>query len=218
MQIGQAGVCRVMAELILRGHAPCVPAIDVGYDLVIENGVRLQVKTGTIRKVNNTSGPAYKFVLTQSQKIIRNGKEGSVGINRVWSDVCDFVILHGVTENRYWIIPAAMMDGCSSVFAPGLNTPCRKDYTETEAIKMRADLASGKSTEEVAALWGVGVGIINRVRRGEKICPAEGERSDRGRQIRKLENRWDLLDDFIRTVKHPTDHVEAAEAVLKLVT
>ena len=209
MQIGQAGVCRVTAELILRGHCPCTPSIDFGVDLMTVSGVRIQVKTSTLRVV--TKLPAYKFQLYQSEKILHpDGRKGWKNFNRKWSAVCDFVILHGTTENRYWIVPATLMDGCASVYATGVNTPGRKDYTEEDALKMRADLHAGKSVEEVAALWGVGKGVIFRVRRGEKICPAAGRRASRAREIRKLENRWDLIDDFIRTVKQPETEVTEA--------
>ena len=203
MYVGQAGVHRVIAELILRHHDPCVPAIDYGYDIVLgKSDVRIQVKTATLTTKKYT-GTCYIFRTngTVSEAITHKRRQ----VKRKWSDVCDFVILHGLTENRYWIVPAREFDHSKGFFVSG-NDRKHRDLTDREdAPAMRDLLNNGKTVEEVAALYGVGVGIVYRVRRGEKISPA-GVR-EHARNIRKLENRWDLIEDFIRTVKCPVPGV-----------
>ena len=45
-QLGLAGEFRVMSELLLRGHNPAKSYLEYGADIVLENGLRLEVKTG----------------------------------------------------------------------------------------------------------------------------------------------------------------------------
>lgn len=214
MKIGQAGVHRTMAELILRGHDPCVPTIDFGYDLVLGmSGTRIQVKTASLTQKKMFPEPSYVF---RTGKSIARGPLQRKEIGRKWSEVCDFMILHGVTENRFWIVPSKLIDNTKSVYIHGKDCKgAHKDLTdEHDAPEIRRMLQSGNySVHEIAALYGVGVGIVYRAGRGEKICPAVGRNRHRARNIRKLENRWDLIEDFIRTVKCPVPG--AMEAVLE---
>jgi ribosomal protein L13 len=46
---GKAGEHSVAAQLLLRGHNPFFPAVDIGADLVIESGIKIQVKTAHLR-------------------------------------------------------------------------------------------------------------------------------------------------------------------------
>lgn len=50
---GQAGVYTVAAQLLLRGHNPCLPAVDIGADIVLDSGVKVQVKSALTREVRS---------------------------------------------------------------------------------------------------------------------------------------------------------------------
>ena len=45
-RIGLAGEFRVMSELLLRGHNPAKSFLEEGADMVLENGLRVEVKSG----------------------------------------------------------------------------------------------------------------------------------------------------------------------------
>lgn len=110
---GQAGVWRVAAELALRGLHPLFPGVDYGYDLMVEPNIRVQVKAARLRlnsKVYTQGAYWFKFwqapIVSGNNTIRRRGPQ-------VFSEKCDFVILHGVDQNRYWIVPAQILDGKS---------------------------------------------------------------------------------------------------------
>jgi hypothetical protein len=104
---GQAGVWTVAAQLALRGHAPMFASVDYGYDLMLDNGLRIQVKaarlSANVGKLRNRyPGGVYHFNLRCANRDA-NGKLKCM--NRDYSKVADFFVFWGIDENRFWILP-----------------------------------------------------------------------------------------------------------------
>jgi hypothetical protein len=108
---GQAAVWQVASQLALRGHNVLFPGLDTGYDLQLENGLRLQIKSATITYKNEgyqRSG-AYGFGLRRgawdrkSKSYTRNKHENF----RPYSEVAHYFVLWGVDENRFFILPTS---------------------------------------------------------------------------------------------------------------
>jgi hypothetical protein len=104
---GQAGVWAVAAQLAVRGHVPLFPGVDYGYDIMLDNGIRLQVKSahlsqniGNVRK--RYPGGVYHFNTTVA-KIGEDGQQRRVV--RDYSTVADFFVLWGIDEDRFWVVP-----------------------------------------------------------------------------------------------------------------
>jgi len=97
--VGQAGVYRVMSELLLRGHNPAIFAYDDGVDILLENGKTVQVKTSnkaTKRK------DVYYFQMDSYMKLLKNISEGKfTGQYRL----PDFFIFWGIDDSECIILP-----------------------------------------------------------------------------------------------------------------
>lgn len=210
---GQAGVWRVASELALRGWTPHFPGVDFGYDLTIDHGTRIQVKSTQLKSYCGFKGPIYAFGLTDARPNRRVSPEALrqryVKRMRCYSERCDFVVLHGVTENRYWIVPAVQLDGAFGIYVTAEHVETCNELTNEDAEQVKVMLASGMKQSEVAEHFGVQQMTISRISRGVLCKPSR----NRARNVRKLENRWDLIEDFIRTVKCPVPG--AMEAVLE---
>lgn len=112
---GQAGVYAVASKLILYGFNPMFPAVDLGADIILDNGLRLQVKTArlTFPKCGrrngyggNYLGGAYGFSVRRGEWL---GKTKGYGRSRKgYSEVADFFVLWGIEENRFWIVPTSI--------------------------------------------------------------------------------------------------------------
>ena len=103
--LGQAGVLRVASELMLRGFPVLFPAVDEGVDLFVEGGTRIQVKTTKMV----LSGGKSSFRLTPGYRMTRDGKVYLSARN--FSEYCDFVVLFNVKLDKFWIVPAGLLDG-----------------------------------------------------------------------------------------------------------
>jgi hypothetical protein len=103
--IGQAGEYRVMSELLLRGFNPGISAVDNGWDILLENGNKIQVKTA--RK-----NDGYKFTFKSGKQKIRDGK-----VSRPKLDLAriDFLVCWAVDDNFFLIIPSRSMQKYSTI-------------------------------------------------------------------------------------------------------
>lgn len=113
--VGQAGVHRVASELQLRGVGVFFPSVDTGVDLILDNGIRVQVKAASIRVRTRSSKnvdvkfpPAYWFSLGWSQQ---GNRHRPVKRPRDFSEEVDYVVLWGIDEDRFWVVPASHLDG-----------------------------------------------------------------------------------------------------------
>lgn len=109
---GQAAVHRVVSELMFRGMRTALPCVDDrGVDILVLPSIRIQVKSAYLRhnvRVYPQGAYWFKFVhgaiVTGNNTIKRRGP-------RQFSEECDFVILHGIDQGRFWIVPAHVLDG-----------------------------------------------------------------------------------------------------------
>jgi hypothetical protein len=119
---GQAGVYAVASQLCLRGMNPMFPAMDDGVDIVISNGIRLQVKTSRLQHRNQFSPGndgsrggriavyrtvgRYGFGLRRGEWLPAQKKYTRV--KKGYGQVADFFVLWGIDEDRFWIVPTSI--------------------------------------------------------------------------------------------------------------
>lgn len=189
IQIGEAGVLRVMSELILRGHSPFKPAVDDhGVDLMLSSGLRIQVKTATLRTrksetkhlkdgdvISEVTGYHLSLGWTQSGRI-----HAPIRRKRAYSEECDYFIIWGVDENRFWIVPSYLMDNRTClVLGP---TPIA---TRNQVMKL---VDQGLGLDAIASKLGISpVTVWNRKH-------AESKTGGFTRAVRMCEGRWEFLE------------------------
>ena len=91
---GLAGELRVMSELLLRDHNPSKSYLEEGADLVLENGLRVEVKSSHLRKRQGSILPNYHFTL----------KGGSRQKPQNLAE-CEFLILWCIEDNCFFVVP-----------------------------------------------------------------------------------------------------------------
>jgi hypothetical protein len=107
---GTAAIYAVCEQLCLRGHLPCFPGVDYGMDLILENGLRLQVKSGTLRKHPAYPLGAYAFDVRHTWK--RVGRQFvSHPKDRTYLGACDFAVFYGLNERRFFVVPISVVKG-----------------------------------------------------------------------------------------------------------
>lgn len=117
---GQAGVFRVASEVMLKGVTAYMPLVDVGVDLILGNGLRIQVKAARLRTqmMNNKKGgpyeygPAYFWSLNCSQL---GAKHQYVQRKIKYSEQVDYMVFWGIDEDRFWIVPPTLVDDCGQL-------------------------------------------------------------------------------------------------------
>ena len=93
--IGTAGELRVMSELILQGFNPAKSYLDEGVDIILSNGIRIQVKTAMYKQQHLRGGRYYRFQLRKSDR----KKRANI------SEYSDFLIAYVIPETAFFIIP-----------------------------------------------------------------------------------------------------------------
>ena len=96
-QLGLSGELRVMSELVMRNHNPAKPYLDNGSDLILENGLRIQVKTASNINYHKQGYKRYCFSF-------RNGYRNQN------LDNFDYAILWCVDDNIFYIVPPDMIN------------------------------------------------------------------------------------------------------------
>lgn len=189
--VGAAGVHRVASELLLRGMLPKFPAVDCGWDLEADGGVRLQVKCAHLSKTLSNGKKAfpegsYTFHFSRRPTVRHN--EVHRRTPPLFSEICEFVILWGIEQNRFWIVPSHILDNVSTIL---VGPPCQWIDLDIETIRsLKEDLSV--STEELAAKFGASCETIRRRLRGEYI---EARRVTP--RVRACEGRWDLIEGAV---------------------
>lgn len=93
----------------MRTALPCVD--DRGVDIIVLPSIRVQVKSAYLRHHHRVYPQgAYWFKFVHGSIVIGNNRIKKRGPRR-FSDECDFVILHGIDQGRFWIVPAHILDG-----------------------------------------------------------------------------------------------------------
>ena len=183
---GQAGVYAVAAQLLLRGITPCFPAVDIGADIVTHEGVRIQVKAGSFRHVERVYPEgAYWFKL--STRAVVKGSAVIKRIPRVFSEECEFVVLWGIDHNRFWIVPAPVLDGRQLVI---LGPEGRWIDADEDAVCIDARAMPLRS---VAKAHGLSLGTVHRIVNGRK----PSEKTTLTNTVRGYEGKWEQIDACI---------------------
>jgi len=173
---GKAGEYIVAGQLMLRGEKILWPSVDVGYDLMTRAGCRIQVKTAHLYTAKET--PRYFFPLRDKRNL--------------FSEVCDYVVFYGIEQNRFWIVPSALVDSCTGVelgYEPSLRR-------FTGSIKdMREMIALGYSRGKVAKHYGIARTSLQQFLDSGKDFVDETVVS----KMRSCEGCWESILNFVPT-------------------
>jgi len=99
MRLGLIGELRVMIELLRRGHNPAKSYLDSGVDLVIDNGIKIQVKS--------VGSPGRDGCFRCN---LRRGNEKKPNN---YIDLVDFIIVWVDETDDFYIIPSDRASGTS---------------------------------------------------------------------------------------------------------
>lgn len=112
--LGLAGELRVMSELLLRGHNPAKSYLELGSDLILENGTRVEVKSGSVKKHG-----FYSFNLSEQHATPFN---------------CDYIICWCVNHDLFYIIPQGSIPAKAFCLKP-IYDPKRKNGHKQNYLK-----------------------------------------------------------------------------------
>jgi len=188
---GQAGVHRVASELQLRGFNVLFPSVDHGYDLMVEGGVRIQVKSAHLayRRTVYPQG-AYWFKFQKSAVISQFGKIRERPSQK-FSEICEFVVLWGIEQSRFWVVPASLLDDKQGIIVgPDVW------YRTLDVSKIREMSAAGMTQSEIAKELGVQQMTISRRLRGLFKDPKNACST----KVRECDGRWDLVESYLASV------------------
>jgi len=187
LRIGKQGEFLVLAELVRRGLMPYAPVLDDhGVDIMLYNGVHIQVKSANLVRSNSKSKRrpnVYQFSCALNVSGPGARKRAAKAHRRTFGNACDFVILVGLDEQRFWIIPAEVADSHGKTcFALG-----QKKYPSAHEVnELRAE---GKSYEDIATILDSNIAVVyDRHKRGDM------KKGAIMRELRAYEDRWDLLE------------------------
>jgi len=128
---------------------------------------------------------AYMFRLRKSN---RKGREAVP----IFSDKNHFFVLWGIEENRFWIVPAHVLDGKS-----GASVGPKVSYVSVDIEHARNMLASGREIEEVASLYECSVATIQRRLKGIYTKTSRGFCIE----LRSFEGKWEQIPDFLNSMR-----------------
>jgi hypothetical protein len=188
LQIGEAGVLRVMSEMLIRGYNPYRPAVDDhGVDILVRGGVRVQVKTSQLNEVTKkyvnagartaVTKKIYQFGLRRESWDQRTRKVKRSA--RFYSQEVDFLIFVGLDESRFWIVPSFLVDGKDTTVMLGRKVPT------SEEIHLLTQ--QGLGLKEIARRLGCGETTVWKRKQYDTL------RAPWVRAIRMCEGRWDFL-------------------------
>ena len=97
MALGLAGEFRVMSELLLRGFNPAKSYLENGADLILENGVTVEVRCSHIYK--------QKSRKSESEPLLKYTLKTATGAHGYRMSDADFIIFWCIDDNWFFIIP-----------------------------------------------------------------------------------------------------------------
>lgn len=109
--LGQAGVWAVASQLARRGIVPLFPGVDQGFDLMLGNGIKLQVKTATLKIYGGDKRYLAYCFDCRGRKWNPETKQYNRRALGEYAKLADFFVLWGIDEDRFWIIPTAGVRG-----------------------------------------------------------------------------------------------------------
>ena len=110
--IGAEGVSLAIAKLLRHKIVPCVPVIDIGYDLVSGFGSvvkRVQIKATT--RINLSNPDSVRFSLSKHKAGLHRNGSYVPAQRRVYhpKDIDVFIFVH-VRLKKFYVVPAIELD------------------------------------------------------------------------------------------------------------
>jgi hypothetical protein len=189
--VGRAGEYAVATQLLLRDVLVYWPSVDFGCDLETENHCRLQVKCGHL---SNSDGrdSHYLFRLRKQKPVPVSNTSAKLMPQRPLAEVSDFVVFWGIEQNRFWIVPSSLCDGCSGVRL-GMELLTRPRLVASIA-DVREMVGLGYSQNHIAKHYGVARSVIQHF-------ISDGKDWDESivSQVRACENDWGKITNFVHS-------------------
>ena len=205
LKTGQAGVYRVVAELLLRGFNAAIPIVDTGCDLIVEGLVRVQVKSGHLREHPGYPNGVYMFDFRQSPIVTGKNNIRKRGVRAYANDV-EFLVLWGIEQGRFWIVPAERVAG-RTLISVGPETQWHK-INNQRVLSLKE---SGKTLNQIASELEVSRETIKRRMRGKHAIPKYPTF-----EVRECEGRWDFIEAYLRTAREIDGSVGVQEETLEM--
>lgn len=157
---GKAGEYAVASQLLARGVTVHFPVVDSGVDLIVGDSVRIQVKTS-----RKTEYRASGYAFTLGNKRIGKYEQKAKYIRHYVGKV-DFLILVGLDESRFWIVPSIVLAQFPDVQTLLLGGN-HKRFVDRE--RLHKLLATGMRQCDVAAEMGIHPVMVSEFARGKKL-------------------------------------------------
>lgn len=189
---GEASVLATEIKLFYEGYQVYKPLVDEsGIDLIVLNGnraARIQVKASSLITKDRADGSRvqyYEFNLAS----VRARYSGPAEVKlRNFSEEVEFVVLHGVDEDKFWIVPAHLLDGKKT--ATIYTTSRSRLDIDWEDIQKRRE--AGETFQSLGNSVGISASaVLERLRGSTKEAG-----SKLVNQLRACENDWDSIDRF----------------------
>lgn len=193
---GKAGEYAVAAQLILRGVEIYFPCTDFGVDILTDSGCRIQVKTShlvcTPKMIEKRGEGQYSYPLRRMRRLpVSDNKSKMVPLAPL-SAICDFLVLWGIDQNRFWIVPSKVADK-TQVLILGAPQP-RKFVGSMEDVRQMVKL--GYTHQQIANHYNVCRESITVFLNRKDF---EGREPDGTMLARQCENAWESIVDFNRS-------------------
>jgi hypothetical protein len=128
-----AGVFAVCEQLCRAGHTPFIPSVDFGVDLMLDNGLRIQVKAAQARVHPGYSQGVYSFDVRKGWMRKKGEIVSHAYSDRNYADSCDFFIFFGAQERRFFVVPVGVV-GNRSIWIPMRGNASMKRVKQTNCI------------------------------------------------------------------------------------
>jgi len=187
--VGRAGEYAVASQLLLRDILVLWPSVDMGFDLETEHHCRIQVKCGHLSNSDGRASQHYTFLLKKQKPAPMSIYKMRVVPQRPLVEVCDYVVFWGIDQNRFWIVPPYLCDGCTGIRL-GMELTTRPRLV-AKVSDVREMVGLGYSHSQIANYYGVARSVIQRFLSEDRDWD-ESVVS----QMRVCENSWEKIVDF----------------------
>jgi hypothetical protein len=193
---GQAGVYAVASQLLLRGITPCFPSVDIGTDIITIAGTKLQVKSCHAHIHPKWYG-GFQFYPFTFGKHVKLSKGQRIENYHIFSEICDFVVLWGIEQSRYWIVPAHLLDGKSGCTLGPESAFCAADI---EIVKQARK--AGMTYRAISAKHNLSLATTHRLDNSDYEANFSSK-------VREYENHWDLISSYEGTLQEAENIISA---------
>jgi hypothetical protein len=118
-----AGVFAVCETLCRIGHTPFLPSVDTGTDIMLDNGLKIQVKASNLK----ASHPGYDYGVyhfdwrqnTRAawQRYLGREYKSGEGLAHVQKHN-DFLVMFAATERRFFVVPCSELQSDCAYILP----------------------------------------------------------------------------------------------------